>query len=108
MTAVSPERAAYEAFRRAFPTEDWGPWELLPAEDRPGWRRIAEGAAGAAPQLAEALAVINGLRAMVARKQQAVGTAGRERGLGPVWHEPTFTATEILAVIGDPEGASRG
>lgn len=58
MTAVSPERAAYEEFRRAFPTEDWGPWELLPAEDRQGWRRVADAGAGASPELAGALARI--------------------------------------------------
>ena len=40
------------------------------------------------------------LRLMIARKQEAIDTAGSARGLGPAWHEATFTAAEILAVIG--------
>jgi hypothetical protein len=41
-------KAAYEAFQRAFPSEDWGrPWNLLDdlADDaREGWADIAEAA----------------------------------------------------------------
>lgn len=44
--------------------------------------------------------VSSALRSMIARKQEAIDTAGTARGLGPAWHEATFTAAEILAVIG--------
>lgn len=49
MTEVSPGQAAYEAFQRAFPSEDWGPWDGLDdippdegeAAPRPGWEAVA-------------------------------------------------------------------
>lgn len=44
------------------------------------------------------------LRAMITAKQLAVADAGNSRGLAPDWHKPTFTATEILAAIGDVPG----
>jgi hypothetical protein len=43
---------------------------------------------------------VSALRVMITRKQEAIDNAGSARGLGPVWHEATFTAAEILAVIG--------
>lgn len=47
-------------------------------------------------------AAITALRSMVARKQEAIETAGLSR-----WHEATFTAPEILAELGDqPAGAA--
>lgn len=90
MTAASPERAAYEA--GLFPPVI--PWEHLGPEDKAGQRRIAQAAIEASPELREALAVIDGLRVLVARKQEAINSAGIA-----LWHEPTFTAAEILAVI---------
>jgi hypothetical protein len=56
LTGISVGRAAYEAFQRAFPSEDWGPWESL--EDFPagdpcipvcaGWEAVARAAVEAA------------------------------------------------------------
>lgn len=42
--AVTAGRPVYEAFCRAFPSESWGPWELLDAESRAGWADIARAA----------------------------------------------------------------
>lgn len=41
------------------------------------------------------------LWSMIASRQEEINTAGKAHGLGPLWHEATFTATEILAAIGD-------
>lgn len=71
------------------------------AEDPECWDAAAEAAVKASPELAEALKVINRLRALVTRKQTAITDAGISRGLAPDWHEGTFTAAEILAAIGD-------
>lgn len=51
MTGPTPGHAAYETFRRLFPGEDWGPWELIGGtdeENQPGWERIAQAAVDAA------------------------------------------------------------
>jgi len=66
-------------------------WEIASDRAKAAWEAVATGADGTAVAL----------RAMITRKQSAITEAGRERGLGPVWHEATFTAAEILAVIGD-------
>jgi hypothetical protein len=63
---VSPQRATYEAFQDAFPTESWGPWELLSGEDREGWKPVAKAAAEASPELADARTQIGRLQAMLA------------------------------------------
>ena len=70
------------------------------AEDPECWDAAAEAAVKASPELAEALKVINRLRALVTRKQTAITDAGISRGLAPDWHEVTFTAAEILSAIG--------
>ena len=51
--AVTPGRAAYEAFQKAFPSEDWGPWDGIEVacDEHAGWEAIA--AAGAATGLNE-------------------------------------------------------
>lgn len=46
------------------------------------------------------------LREMIARKQEAIDTAGLGSRLGPSWHEATFTAREILAAICGAGGGS--
>lgn len=52
---LTPGQAAYEAFRLAFPNEDWGPWERLSPEpmtpeDDPhaGWEAVAQAGHAAA------------------------------------------------------------
>ena len=62
MTGVSPERAAYEA--GTMPPII--PWEHLGPEDKDEWRMIVQAAIKASPELAEARATIDGLRALVA------------------------------------------
>jgi hypothetical protein len=51
MSGKTPGRAAYEAFQRAFPAEDWGPWDKLGQfdgdEPRTGWENIATAATDA-------------------------------------------------------------
>lgn len=47
MSGQVPEQAAYEAFRKAFPSEDWGPWDspnVSDAESRDGWKSVAQAA----------------------------------------------------------------
>lgn len=45
----TPGHAAYEAYRIAFPGEDWGTWALIgdsDADNHPGWEKIAQAVAG--------------------------------------------------------------
>jgi hypothetical protein len=98
VTALSPERAVYEAFQRAFPAEDWGPWELLSAEDREGWQDIAKG--GASPELAEA-------REQLAAVREIASAAANSTSAGRSAMRAPFLARRILAAIGagtSPEG----
>lgn len=59
---MSPERAAYEA-------DPWAPqdiaWEELFSDDKEKYRAIAHAVIKASPELAEARATIDGLRALV-------------------------------------------
>lgn len=50
-TVMTPGHAAYEAFRKAFPTEDWGPWNssgVTDGQGHGGWEAVARAAIGAA------------------------------------------------------------
>lgn len=87
MTGVSPERAAYEADPWAAPDISW---EELFSEDKEKYRGISQAAIKASPELAEARAVINGLRALVAEivGEVELGTLGQ--------HTPAAT-TRTLA-----------
>jgi hypothetical protein len=67
---------------------------------------LTEAAIRAMGQPAAEREVAAALRSMIARKQEAIDTAGTGRGLGPTWHEATFTAREILAAICGAGGGS--
>jgi hypothetical protein len=97
---LSPERAVYEAFQRAFPAEDWGPWELLSTEDREGWQDVAKGGAGSSPGLAEA-------REQLAAVREIASAAANSTASGRSAMRAPFLARRILAAIGadtKPEG----
>lgn len=87
MTGVSPERAAYEA-------DPWAPqdiaWEELFSDDKEKYRAIAHAVIKASPELAEARATIDGLRALVVEivSEVELGTLGQ--------HTPAAT-TRTLA-----------
>lgn len=70
MTAVSPERAAYEAGR----WPDVIPWEEAFPEVKEKFRAIAQAAIGASPELAEARLRIDELAGLVAEILAHPGT----------------------------------
>lgn len=98
MNAPSPERIAYEML---YGHSGIAFEELSPA-DRMGLKAATEAVIKAS---SDALAAR--LRSMITAKQTAIATAGLSHGLAPGWHEATFTAAEIEAVIGSAAPADR-
>lgn len=66
MTGVSPDRAAYEASYRCHGILPGIPFEELDPSDRMELGAVTKAAIEASPELAEARATIDGLRALVA------------------------------------------
>lgn len=66
---VSSERAAYEAASDLWANGVIGspsiPWEEMSPDERGGWVRVRQAALQASPEVAEALATIEDLRALV-------------------------------------------
>jgi hypothetical protein len=84
----------YEAFTRAFPDESWGPWELLPPDEKDGWRSIAR-------ELAEAREQLAAVRELAT--QTVNSTGGRNTAVA------VRLARKMLDVVGDkPEGVPTG
>lgn len=98
MTAVSPERAAYEAGR----WPDIIPWEEASPEVREHHRAIAEAVIKASPELAGALATIDELRQQLGKLAGSVPTEpARALLAAPVTYPETDATTvgELLAAF---------
>jgi hypothetical protein len=114
MTAVTstPAQAAYEAFQRIFPNEDWGPWGKLDDDDRGGWLDIASAtlAAAAPEQRAKFNDLMNDLReraeAAEAEKRQAKGDlVGLEDGLARAIAAAVMAEQARIRELADRTGA---
>lgn len=82
MNGKTDGQAAYEAFRKAFPLEDWGPWERighsLNGDEQPGWEAIAAaGAAAAHTRVSDLLGEVNELREERDRARDALAMLAR-------------------------------